>query len=46
MIMKSGAYASMLVEHDAKSIVERSFFVQRFCEDKLLQVLLHQIRYF
>ena len=43
MTMKSGTDTSMLVEHDAKIIVGRFFVVQRFCEDKLLQLLFHQI---
>ena len=44
--MKNGTYASMLLEHDVlpeKSIAEKSFFVQTFCDGKLLQVLFHQI---
>ena len=31
---------NMLVKHDAKNIVGRSFFVQWFYEDKLLQILV------
>ena len=41
MILKKATYASMLVEHNTKIIIGRLFLVQRFCEDKLLQVLFH-----
>ena len=36
MIMKSGDYASMLVEHDAKSVVGRSFFCTKILQRKIV----------
>ena len=42
MIIKSDTYTSLLGESDAKNIVEKSFFLQKFCKNKnvLLQCFI------
>ena len=48
MIIKSDTYTSLLGEPDAKNIVEKSFFLQKFCKKKkkCVAAMFHQIECF